>query len=892
VRTFVHGVAKAVVGFVVCLISFTGYSPATAAEEWKLVKGPGEESWSWQKGAESIPALNEALHKIYASGKISADEKIAHQILYLSGESARTSPLQASQVVVLQPGVSQGLATSLKLRSGGEKSPDAGVSVTPFQVQVHAEGFFFAAVVGAKVYLCSYRLKPDGPNPRILSMLDINAVRAKDVTFEFAAKGVTIKTSTARTVLGINGAKIDNGLQFYELTPDNEDTLANLYKATNITSASYQGQLTPAVGQEKTVAQLLSYFKLPTRNSAVLVESRPGVDAKGIVHLLAAMLAQGKIKVRGETGWKIFEMNWVDFNANGQVNLTPEKFRGLLEVCRQKRVILYFPNLEQLKGLGVDQRTGANDATSALLQDLEAGRVLALGQASVGGWNQLLATAETFSATLNRITVDAPSGDELVTILKKYVDEKQAADGSIQFPPDMISRLITMTNQFIPEQEEAQPRKSLDAIRSIFANPEKYLTPEGSPLVDRPAQVVVDEKMINRYLAERAGIASLTGESGLEKFILEENYWPAMDKRIIGHHNAKEAFLDMLIRISVDRPSQVDGAGGEKGVRSILLLGSSGTGKSLFPEALSKSLAKYGVKWEHIPIELGSAKTDGSGSTLTGAAPGYIGFREEGSKFVQALRANKQAVVVFEEVDKANPNAWQTLYSFLSEGTFQDANLNNVKWTRGIVVATSNYGAQGSEGGIIRDENGKEIVLLEDDSADLVDQYDGWKILKREPRNPAVKGWNEEDLKAKLIEGLERKHANLAQLIGRMAHVEILHHFNEKEFSQLVSLFKGILIQSMADAYGVKIEFSPEASKLLWERAWGPRGMNAFNHGARAVIQLINEKLEPRLHRMRKRPEFRNVSLKGRTWRLIVKKDADGIEQFEAELLPQTEKGA
>ena len=834
--------------------------------EWLLESGEidGKTSYTWVKEEVRVEAVrSELAARISGKTKLFEEKGIAHRVLLVPRFSLAGADGITGGAILLIPGESA--ESLLKLGSEGEE-----LSEPPSDIAPHNKGFFFTLPIGSVLAVGSYDIKTQ--TTTIFARPLVSHVRTKETTILMNRYEASIDTKQSVATFGPDGKKRQASLQFHDFTSANESTLLNEFKAIDLVQSASLGQLESHDSDADYLARLVKAFTGRGSKSALLVSSREGVEAEGIVNLLAHRLSQGELNEL--KGWRLFEVDWKVLGTEGNVNMTVDKVARLFDTCRQKKVILYFSNIDQLKGLGVNRTTDSNDASGSMVRDMELGRVVVLGMTSERGSSLLKNTGGGFYSAFAPIEVVPPTGDRLIKIVTESAENAENAF-RLHFSPRINERIVALTNQFIADREEAQPGKSRAAIYDIAGNPEAYLNEaeqaafaQWDPDNDPPFEVT--DAMVRKWLAERTGISTLAesdGSKGLNAFIAKDQYWPIMDKAIVGSPKAKQVVLDALSNLADLESFQEDAGGGELGLQTMLFLGPSGTGKSHIPKSLSKQLKKFGVEWEWLPIEMSKATGDDAVNSFKGAAPGYVGFREEGSAFVQLLQNRKQAIIVFEEIDKMSRTVMNSLYDFLDDGRFQDSNLNEVRWTRGMVFMTANFGAQSASRKIV---NGQEVV--ETGTSDMIDDWDRWHLFKKEPRDPAVKAWSESQLKANLINALIDSGAVSAQVIGRIGteRIVILHHFTYEEIKRLSDDMTGGLVKLFPE---IKLEFTPELKQWLVDTAWGPNGDNAFNIGARAVENLIKDSIQPRISESRRDAKRSKIETAGKTFVVDVQVD-------------------
>ncbi|MBI4405845.1 MAG: ATP-dependent Clp protease ATP-binding subunit [Deltaproteobacteria bacterium] len=706
----------------------------------------------------------------------------------------------------------------------------AEINARPEKVFLNEEGFYFTTVDGDDYNISFYHLT--GAQREKLERLErvsFTRVRNGDVQVLMGAKGVTVQSPDQVKTVAPGGKKADASFVFSDFNSGSEDTIAQ-FNAVDVVKAVTEGHLDAFYDDDSLLSQVTSSL-IQAKSHNVLLWGEQGVNPDAVVNALAARLAKGMVP-EALKGWRLFRFNWAAFNTERWVDLGVKKMETVLSACRQKKIIMYFPDIDQLKGLGTGVSNPRNDIASVLVNDLALGRIVVIGTTSPSGRNYLSDTGN-FIHSFRQVKVEPPKGEALVRIVTN-AGQAQSHESHVVFEKEIISKIIELTDQFL--YEEKQPSKSVRAVTDIAKK---------NATKDAQKPYVVTEQDVKEWIADKTGIKTLAEndpDKGLLRFLTPSVYQIEMNERLVGHTEAKEVIRKALVNIMGGANAR-EGNDGEMGVQVLFFIGPSGVGKSMVPEELARLLRKpqYGVNWNVKTIEGENFKNEGSVWSLTGPAPGYIGFKSEGGALYSWVKTNPQGVIVIEELDKTHPAIKDVLYKFLDDGVVQDAALNEARFTRGLIVLTSNFGSI-SEAKLksSSQEWDEEFAARQ---CELIDDWDRWHIFKSEPQHhPEVKKYSNEDLRRAVITRLTKNNVLSPQFVGRIgeSNIQILHHFTREELDQIGQKnLQEKAVDAFRKKYNIKVVFTDALKKMLIDRAWGKDGSVPFEQGARSILNVL-----------------------------------------------------
>lgn len=777
---------------------------------------------TWVRGAETVPAVPASFFK--SSRKpltIITAEAFDHALLIIPKRS-RLDMFYGAAFLLLPGETLPAKPKGLQIEPMIDED-NAGPN-GHYLVALAEDGFYFLQEQGSRLSINFQHLQDK-------SIETLRAVNASEVfegkiKIELTAGGAVIQTGNNVQTYRPNGEILHGRFVFGELSAGNIDVIKGEFAGIDLRAASRQSIQEDEAYYHDLSNQLINGLNQQRRRNSLLW-SKPGINLDRAVLSLASAIE--KNQVPNLLGWQVFQMNWAQFQAGGEVDVSIMKMRKLFNAARLKKVILYFPNIEQLIGLGVDGNSTVNDASSAMIQDMQMGQVLLMGSSSLRGMARIR-THSAFHHLFNEIKVMPPKGDQLFSIVRNWADMRQR-ERHLVFSDELLAKLISLGNRLIADEE--QPLKSLRCISDI-AN--QYGVSGETPTTDTMANATY--AMILEWMAKTTQIASLAPSEQFKEFLIWPNFKQAIDTQFVGHEQAKKALHRMLFNV-IDGSQSTGANGVETGTQLLFFTGPSGVGKSYLPVVLSKMLKKKAqMSWPVKTWEGEQYKNEAAVNIMFGAPPGYVGYDESGGVLYQWVKTNPQSIMVFEELDKMNRAIHDSLYKVFDDGMVIDNSTSQEAYfTRGMIFLTSNFGSI-PEAKL--DAPGVEGLSINPKACEFVDDWDRWHIFGIEPHNPEVKNWSEEDLKTALIDKLRNSGSISPQMIGRIGrdNIVIFHHFSRENIAQIGAQALAGLQKKYAER-NIQIEFAAELSDWLLTQAWGKNGSNAFDTGARSILRLI-----------------------------------------------------
>ncbi|MFM8154945.1 MAG: ATP-dependent Clp protease ATP-binding subunit [Actinomycetes bacterium] len=610
----------------------------------------------------------------------------------------------------------------------------------------------------------------------------------------------------------------------------------------NLTAAAREGKLDPVIGREKEIERVMQVLSRRTKNNPVLI-GEPGVGKTAIVEGLAQDIVRGDVP---ET-LKDKQIYSLDLGAL----VAGSRYRGdfeerlkkvLKEIRTRGDIVLFIDEMHTLVGAGAAE--GAIDAASILKPMLARGELQTIGATTLDEYRKHIEKDAALERRFAPIQVAAPDVVHTVLILKglrdryeshhrvsitdgaleaaarlsdRYISDRQLPDKAIDLIDEAGSRLRIRRMTAPPDLREFDDR--IAAVRrekesaidgqdfekaASLRDDEKNLIAEKATREkewkagDLDVVAEVDERLIGEVLALMTGIpvSDLT-EDDLERLKRMEDH---LHKRVIGQEQAIKALAKSIrrTRAGLKDPKRPSG--------SFIFAGPSGVGKT----ELSKTLAEFlfGDENALISLDMSEYSERHTASRLFGSPPGFVGY-EEGGQLTEKVRRKPFSVVLFDEVEKAHPDIFNSLLQVLEEGRLTDAQGREVDFKNTVIIMTTNLGSRDVSKGL-------NLGFAPDDN-------DGNAY---------------EQMKVKVQ--TELKQHFRPEFLNRIDDVIVFHQLSEPEIFQIVDLMIAGLEKRLAEQ-DMAIELTPAAKKLLSERGYDPA------LGARPLRRVIQRDIEDSL---------------------------------------------
>ncbi len=607
----------------------------------------------------------------------------------------------------------------------------------------------------------------------------------------------------------------------------------------NLTQAARENKLDPVIGREKEIERVMTVLSRRTKNNPVLI-GEPGVGKTAVVEGLSQAIVRGDVP---ET-LRDKQIYTLDLGAL----VAGSRYRGdfeerlkkvLKEIRTRGDVVLFIDEIHTLVGAGAAE--GAIDAASILKPMLARGELQTIGATTLDEYRKYIEKDAALERRFQPIQVAEPSIALTIDILRGLRDRYEAhhritiTDNALTAAAQMADRYIS--DRFLPDKaidliDEAgarlrirrmtappdlrefderiatvrlQKEAAIDAqdfeLAARLRDDERKLTvaraekEEAWKVGDSAVPAEVDEEAIAEVLSSATGIPvfKLTEEESSRLLKMEEE----IGKRYIGQHDAVKALSRSIrrTRAGLKDPKRPSG--------SFIFAGPSGVGKTELTKALTEFL--FGDEDALITLDMSEYSEKHTASRMFGSPPGYVGY-EEGGQLTEKVRRKPFSVVLFDEIEKAHPDIFNSLLQILDEGRLTDAQGRVVDFKNTVIVMTTNLGTR---------DISKSVNLGFSQNSDEAGSYD--------------------KMKAKVSDELKQHFR--PEFLNRVDEIVVFHQLSNSDIEHIVDLMVGEIESRLRDK-DMGIELTAAAKSLIAKRGFDPV------LGARPLRRAIQRDIE------------------------------------------------
>src|SRR5271155_2272586 len=590
----------------------------------------------------------------------------------------------------------------------------------------------------------------------------------------------------------------------------------------NLTAAAMEGKLDPVIGREKEIERVMQVLSRRTKNNPVLI-GEPGVGKTAVVEGLAQAIVHGEVP---ET-LKDKQLYTLDLGSL----VAGSRYRGdfeerlkkvLKEINTRGDIILFIDELHTLVGAGAAE--GAIDAASILKPKLARGELQTIGATTLDEYRKYIEKDAALERRFQPVQVGEPTVEHTIEILKGLRDRYEAHH-RVSITDSAIVAAATLADRYI--NDRFLPDKAIDLIDEAGARTrlrrrtepaiEAQAFERAASLRDREKQLVaqraerekqwrsgdldvvaeVDDNEIAEVLGNWTGIPvfKLTEAETTRLLRMEDE----MHKRIIGQEDAVKAVSKAIrrTRAGLKDPKRPSG--------SFIFAGPSGVGKTELSKALANFL--FGDDDALIQIDMGEFHDRFTASRLFGAPPGYVGY-EEGGQLTAKGRRKPFSVVLFDEIEKAHQEIYNSLLQVLEDGRLTDGQGRTVDFKNTVLIFTSNLGTA------------------------AISKAVGLGFTQGGGDN------DYERMKQKVNDEL-KKHFR-PEFLNRIDEVIVFHQLTRDEIIRMVDLMIG-RVEGQLKSKDMAMKLTDKAKSLLAKRGFDPV------LGARPLRRTIQREIEDQL---------------------------------------------
>jgi ATP-dependent Clp protease ATP-binding subunit ClpC len=683
--------------------------------------------------------------------------------------------------------------------------------------------------IGTEHILLGLIREGEGVAAQVLQKLGAELQRVRQTVIQLLSSPTSSESEEPQSGAGAGSAR--------EATSGSQGSTVLDQFGRNLTQAARERKLDPVIGRTKEIERVMQVLSRRTKNNPVLI-GEPGVGKTAIVEGLAQKIISGEVP-ETLTNKKLYTLDLGALVAGSRYRGDfEERLKKVLkEIKTRGDVIIFIDEIHTLVGAGAAE--GAIDAASILKPMLARGELQTIGATTLEEYRKYLEKDSALERRFQPVQVAEPSIADTIQILLGLKDRYEAhhsvrfTDQAIVSAANLADRYIS--DRFLPDKaidliDEAGSRMRIsrsgnnpefveidrklveirqqkqEAIQAQqyeraaqFRDSEKGLTAERAVVERRLVEEggestwVIDEEEIAQVLAQWTGIPvhRLTEEETARLVRMEEE----LHERIIGQHDAIVAVSKAIrrTRAGLKDPKRPSG--------SFIFLGPSGVGKTETAKALAAFL--FGDEDALIQLDMSEYMEKHTVSRLVGSPPGYVGY-DEGGQLTEAVRRKPFSVVLFDEIEKAHPDVFNTLLQILEDGRLTDAQGRTVDFKNTVIIMTSNLGT--------RDLRKKSIGFRQEDDRETYDK-----------------------MREKVHEELKRHFR--PEFLNRIDEVIVFHELLLEEVKQIVDLML-VRIRKQLATRGLDLVLTDDAKGFLGTKGYDPE------LGARPLRRALQRMLE------------------------------------------------
>ena len=610
---------------------------------------------------------------------------------------------------------------------------------------------------------------------------------------------------------------------------------------TDLTEMAEAGRLDPVIGRQHEIERVIQILSRRTKNNPALI-GEPGVGKTAIVEGLAQRIISGDVpdSIKGK---RVVTLDMGALVAGtkyrGQFE---ERLKRVVDEIKETRCILFIDEFHTIIGAGGAE--GTLDAANILKPALSRGELQTIGATTLEEYRKYIERDAALERRFQPVMVEQPNEDETIEILRgvksRYEDFHQ-----LQISDDAIKAAAHLSARYVPDR--FLPDKAIDLIDEAAARVRMTRSATPPALRDalrgleairkeREAAIEEDQMDLANDLRERedkmqARIDKIESDLGIESdsqlsnrpYVTEDDIaevvgmWTGVPvKRLKGDETTRLLQMEEVLHsrvvgqnesiVTISKAVRRARAGlkdPKRPIGSFIFLGPTGVGKTELAKALAEFM--FGSEDQLIKIDMSEFQERHTTSRLVGSPPGYVGYGE-GGQLTDAVRRKPYAVVLFDEIEKAHPDAFNLLLQVLEDGHLTDGKGRRVDFRNTIIIMTSNVGTEHIRRG--------SRIGFSNQSASNIDT---------------------DDVRKKVDDAL--KQLFRPEFLNRIDATIIFHALTNEEIHQITQLLLN-LVQARLKEHNLVLDVQSDAYDLLAQRGYDP----AF--GARPLRRIITNLIE------------------------------------------------
>lgn len=611
----------------------------------------------------------------------------------------------------------------------------------------------------------------------------------------------------------------------------------------DLTKLAKENKFDPIIGRDKEIERVIQILSRRTKNNPCLI-GEPGVGKTAIAEGLAQRIVFGNIP---ET---LRNKRVVNLDLSSMV--AGSKYRGefeerikkaINEIIQSGNVILFIDEIHTIVGAGSAE--GTLDASNILKPSLARGELQLIGATTLDEYRKYIEKDSALERRFQPVMVNEPSEEEAIEIIKG-LKEMYERHHNVKITENAVQAAVKLSNRYITDR--FLPDKAIDVLDeacskvrlSTFVAPPdikementlEHLEEEKVAAIKAEAyekageikrkQNEIKEKldqakldweakhtMSNQIVDEEeiAGIISNWTSIPIKKLTEEEgerlkNLEKVLHERVVGQDEAVVAVAKAIRRgrVGLKDPNRPIG--------SFLFLGPTGVGKTELSKVLAETL--FGDESALIRVDMSEYMEKHSVSKLIGSPPGYVGY-DEGGQLSEKIRRKPYSVLLFDEVEKAHPDVFNTLLQVLDDGHITDAQGRKINFKNTVIIMTSNAGARN----IVAPKTLGFTTTIDEQKSYV-------------------------DMKKNVMDEVKRLFR--PEFLNRIDEVIVFHSLTKEHIVEIVSILVNQLAARMKKSLGINIEMTQEAKNFIAEVGYEK------TYGARPLRRALQSKVEDKL---------------------------------------------
>jgi ATP-dependent Clp protease ATP-binding subunit ClpC len=611
--------------------------------------------------------------------------------------------------------------------------------------------------------------------------------------------------------------------------------------AIDLTAAAEEGKLDPVIGRQTEIERVIQILSRRTKNNPALI-GEPGVGKTAIIEGLAQRI------VNGDAPEPLLDKRVLQLDVGSLVAGTmyrgqfEERLKRVIEEIKNSNSILFIDEVHMLVGAGA---AGSSvDAANILKPALARGELQCIGATTLNEYRKHIESDAALERRFQPIIVEEPTIEETIEILKG-VRPRYESHHKLRITDEAVRSAAILGERYITDR--FLPDKAIDLIDESSARVRMYKAPQTKRLhqligevkgTQRDREAALEERryddaddlrvqeeglqreidvlrapwnpestdaplLLPEDIAEMVAmwtgipLTQIAGEETARLVHMEEE----LHKRIIGQDEAIVAIAKAVRRARTGLKDP------KRPIGSFIFLGPTGVGKTELTKALAQFM--FGSEEAMVQLDMSEFMERHSVARLVGAPPGYVGYEDAG-QLTEAIRRRPYSIIVFDEIEKAHPEAFNMLLQIMEEGHLSDARGRKVDFRNAIIIMTSNIGAE-----MIRRNTSLGFVVKKDEAKQEQETYD--------------------EMREKLM--AQMKKAFRPEFLNRIDGIVVFRALTRDEIKSIVDLELNKVQERIAHQE-IKIQASEAAKQYLSDRGYN------FEFGARPLRRVIQSEVE------------------------------------------------